>query len=144
MRLEKDLLEVYGHSMLAASNRGFPVERRVERQEMEPWTSPSEEELELWREEIGLKLGPLVPTEHQYKVLKLVWTYHDLGAKDLKDIPPTDLILHCVRLRTGTTPYSHKQRKYARNKEWWLRKIVQEGVDAGMYERTSSGGKPLS
>jgi hypothetical protein len=71
-------------------------------------------------------------------------TYKYLAATEFSDIPATDLIQHQIRLKEGMRPYNSKARRYTHDKEWWLRKIVQDGLDYGMYERTSTGNGCLS
>jgi len=70
--------------------------------------------------------------------------YRDIFVDDLKDIPPIDLIHHRVRLKEGTPVHSTKQRRYAGQKEYWLRRIIQDGIDAGMYEKTFYANGKLS
>lgn len=123
--------------------RTFPTERRVTRRDID--RSLSKEELYEWAEKESLNIGTLVPNEiEKIKVLRLLWTYRDLGAKDLRDIPPTDLVQHRIRLKEGCQVYSSIQRRFANDKEWWLRTIVKEGIDAGMYERTITANGRLS
>ena len=55
-----------------------------------------------------------------------------------------DLITHQVCLKDGTPIYNAKQRRFVNDKEWWMRKIILEGIDAGMYKRTSSANDRMS
>ena len=100
-----------------------------------PNSYPHAEDLEAWANEIGLTLGPLIPSmEARIDVLKLLWQYRHLNSEDLSDLPPTDLVVHRVQLQPGTRPSSKPQRRMAAHKEWWLRKLVQEGLEGGVYE----------
>ena len=58
-----------------------------------------------------------------------------MGAIHLKDIPPTDLITHRIQPREGTKIHNAKYKKLSQDREWWLRRIIEEGMDAGMYEK---------
>lgn len=122
----------------------FPVNRRVIR--LDPDLNVNHSELEFWfTKERFAPLGPLVPDKPaRMQVLRLLWTYREIFAEDLQDIPPTDLIYHRVALKEGTPIHSEKQRRYAGQKQFWLRKIIQEGIDAGMYEKTFHANDRLS
>lgn len=94
-------------------------------------------ELEKCISELGVHLGPLIPNnEERVKVLQLLYQYRHLNSVDLSDLPPTDLIMHRVKLAPGIKPYSVSQRRWPQHLEWWLRKLVQDGIRGGVYERT--------
>ncbi len=79
----------------------------------------------------------------KFDLLKLLWVYQDVEAITLKDIPPTDLITHRIQLKEGTKIHKAKYQKLSQDCEWWLRRIIEEGIDAGMYERTvTANGRP--
>jgi hypothetical protein len=88
-----------------------------------------------------VSIGILVPNERELdRVKRLLYTY-----KELKHIPPTDLYEHRVRLRPGTKPYAVKaQRRWPPEKEFWLKKIIQEGLTFGICERTLIANEELS
>ena len=102
--------------------------------------------LESWAESVGLVLGPLIPNEEaKHKVLSLFYHYRHLNGTDLTDLPCTDLITHRVRITPGTKPASNKvQKRWPAHTEWWLRKIIQEGLDGGIYEHTEAANGRLS
>ena len=102
--------------------------------------------LESWASEVGLILGPLIPTEgDRLKVLTLLYHYRHLNGTDLTDLPCTDLITHRVRISAGTKPASNMfQKRWPAHTEWWLRKIIQEGLDGGIYELTEPANGRLS
>lgn len=102
--------------------------------------------LENWATSVGLMLGPLIATEAQrYKVLCLLYHYRHLNGTDLTDLPCTDLITHRVRIAPGTKPASNTtQKRWPAHTEWWLRKIVQDGIDGGVYELTEPANGRLS
>ena len=102
--------------------------------------------LEEWASAISLTLGPLVTTEAQRrKVLCLLHHYRHLNRTDLTDLPCTDLITHRVRIAPGTKPASNTiQKRWPAHTEWWLRKIIQDGIDGGVYELTEPANGRLS
>lgn len=113
----------------------FPTKRRVTRRVVD--TTQTLEALKAWAESEGITLGKAIPNdEWKLKVLQALWTYRDIGAKELKDIPATDLIVHRVTPREGIKPHQARQKKLSTEKEWWLRQMIQKGIESGMYEKT--------
>lgn len=97
---------------------------------------PLQLKLEVWAKEEGITLGPAIPDEKaKLDLLQLLWTYRDTSAKELSEIPATDLLLHRVTPREGIKPHQAPVKRLSNNKEWWLRTIVQEGIESGIYEK---------
>ncbi len=121
--------------------------RRIARRAYSESDCPPDDELEEWRSQIGLELGPLIPSvTDRRRVLCLLWQYKHLnGAKDLSDLPCTDLIVHRVRLKAGTKVVNNRQQKrWPEHTEWWLRKLVTDGIKGGIYEYTEPANGRLS
>ena len=59
-----------------------------------------------------------------------------MEAIHLKDIPPTDLIIHRIQLCEETRIYNAKYKKLSQNRECWFRRIIEECIDIGIYEKT--------
>ncbi|KAI1001568.1 hypothetical protein K3495_g6633 [Podosphaera aphanis] len=60
-------------------------------------------------------------------------------------MPATDLYTHKIIIKEGTVPYNARgQKRWPRDKEWWLNKMIQDGLDGGMYESTTARGEGLS
>ena len=99
----------------------------------------------MWAKEVDLVMSFLIPTEaNRFRVLRLVHAYRHLNGSDLTDLPPTDMIVHRVRLASGTKPVAHAQRKWPSHTEWWLRKLVQDEIKGGVYELAQSVNGRLS
>lgn len=129
----------------APLKQAFPA-RRVIRGSLPQ--HPSSQELEDWASQLGLEpvLGPLITTaEQRLRVLRLLYQYKHLNREDLRDLPCTDLITHRVRIAPGTKPASAKyQKRWPAHTEWWLRKLVQDGLEGGVYELTEPANGRLS
>ena len=98
---------------------------------------PPFEEMETCIKELKVQIGPLVPSQEAYQtVIQLLYQFRHLNSADLTNLPPTDLIVHRVKLAPGTKPHSVPQRRWPPHMEWWLRKLVQDGIRGGVYERT--------
>ena len=122
----------------------FP-ERRIRRRNPSTEREISNEDLVSWAKEVDLVIGPLIPTEEdKFRVLRLIHAYRHLNGTDLTDLPPTDMIVHRVRLAPGTKPVSHAQRRWRSHTEWWLRKLVQDGIKGGVYELAQPANGRLS
>lgn len=121
----------------------FPARRVIKKP---PTEFLSLEELEKWAEEVELKLGPLIPTkEDKHRVFILLYQYCHLNCVDLTDLPCTDIISHNVELVPGTKPYAVKsQKRWPTHTEWWIQKIIQDGINGGVYEYTQSANGCLS
>lgn len=77
-------------------------------------------------------------------VLCGLWTWNGLDATDLKYVPTTNLIIHRVKLKEGCIPDAAKGgTRLSKYQEEWLKKIVLEWLECGMYERTPVN-EPLS
>lgn len=113
-----------------------------------PQHHPSMDALEAWALRLGLGsvFGPLIPTEaDRLRVLRLLYQYRHLNREDLTDLPCTDLITHRVRIKPDTKPASAKsQKRWPPHTEWWLRKLVQDGLEGGIYELTEPANGRLS
>ena len=104
--------------------------------------------LEEWVRRLGLEkvLGPLIPTEaDRMRVLRLVYQYKHLNGEDLSNLPCTDLITHRVRITAGAKPFAAlSQKRWPAHTEWWMRKLVQDGLLGGVYELTEPANGRLS
>jgi hypothetical protein len=77
--------------------------------------------LEEWATSVELQLGPLITSpEARHKVLSLLYHYRHINGTILTDLPCTDLITQCVRIKTGTKPASNPptQRRWPVHTEW--------------------------
>ena len=125
----------------------FPVSRRIARPSLYQYEGmPAIDELESWALRLGITLGDLIPTQSdRIRVLELLYAYRHLNGSDLTNLPATDLITHRVRMVPGTRPYSARsQRRWPPHLEWWLNKLVQDGMSGGLYERTECSNGRLS
>jgi hypothetical protein len=105
----------------------------------------SAQELQDWADKKEIKPTDRRPGESEkMDVLRLLYTYKDPSATDLRDLPATELIQHRVLPREDTKPHNTKNRQFTHDKEWWIRKIVQEGMECGKYEKTATANGRLS
>lgn len=120
---------------------GYPKTRRPEKREL---SAQAQRIIDDWFNGTGIKLGFLEP--HQAaRVKRLVYTYQDLNSSELNELPPTDLYIHRVRITKGTVPWNKpKQRRWPPGKEFWLKRIITDGLRCGMYERCIEANGKLS
>ncbi|KAI0995670.1 hypothetical protein K3495_g12511, partial [Podosphaera aphanis] len=119
----------------------YPVNRRPT---MRTLSQAPQDEINDWFDDTRAKIGHL-NNEQRNKVTRLLYTYRDLDSVELEELPPTDLYVHRVRLKDGTPPFNRpKQRRWPPGKEFWLRRIINDGLRCGMYERTMEANGKLS
>ncbi|KAI1002426.1 hypothetical protein K3495_g5776 [Podosphaera aphanis] len=80
----------------------FPTNRRpIIRKK----SDDSREIMEEWFANCGARIGTLCPTkEDEFEVIRLLYTYKDLNATDLSEMPATDLYTHKIIIKEGTVP----------------------------------------
>jgi hypothetical protein len=124
----------------------FPTKRRIIRKQLNSELFPELEELETWARNIGIKIGPVANTlEKRLKALQLVYFYRHLNGTGLDLLEPTDLAIHRVNMVPGLKPSSAKtQKRWPPDKEWWMKKLIQEGLDGGVFEKTLIANGKLS
>ncbi|KAI1872008.1 uncharacterized protein JN550_004211 [Neoarthrinium moseri] len=122
----------------------FPTSRRVVRREISTYTSVPRETVDEFWKNAKVNLGPLVPEDLKDEIKRVCFTYKDLFATKLEDIPPTDLYVHRVRMRDDAKPFQSKRKSWTTPQKYWLDKLLQEGIDAGMYESTMAANGKLS
>ncbi|POS82096.1 hypothetical protein EPUL_006187, partial [Erysiphe pulchra] len=117
------------------------VDRRPLKRTM---SNAPQSQIDSWFLKSQIKLGPLKQDQHD-KITRLLYTYKDLNSTELAELPPTDLYIHRVRLKDGIKPWNRaKQRRWPQGKEFWLRRIINDGLKCGMYERTMEANGELS
>ncbi|CAD6500186.1 BgTH12-04289 [Blumeria graminis f. sp. triticale] len=121
----------------------FPTSRRPRSR---PLSKAPKEEIDEWFGKVGVKIGTAVGDDFQRDMVKrLLFTYRDINGVELEQLVPTDLYVHRVRIREGTKPFSKvKQKRWPPGKEFWLQKIVNEGLSCGMFEKTMAANGKLS
>ncbi|PHH85636.1 hypothetical protein CDD83_146 [Cordyceps sp. RAO-2017] len=117
--------------------------RRVWRRELD-YTTPVRQVQE-WFNASGITLGPLVTDDLKEEIMRTFFSYRDLNGATLHDIPPTDLFVHKPRLQEGVKPWNKSpRRRWNEPQRYWLNKLTQDCIDAGMYEYTSVANGSLS
>ncbi|OJD09664.1 hypothetical protein ACJ73_10157 [Blastomyces percursus] len=103
------------------------------------------EELEDWLSTSQVVLGSLLPAYLRLNVIRLLYRYRHLNGGSLDNLPCTDLLVHKASLKPGTRPHSVKsQKRYSPMHEWWMRKLIKEGIEGGIYESTLAANGALS
>ena len=109
---------------------------------------PPDDVLEDWVQQQDLEqvLGPLIPSQtDRLAVLRLLYQYKHLNGEGFENLPCTDLITHRVSITLGTKPFAARfQKRWPPTTEWWMRKLVQDGLLGGVYELTEPANGRLS
>lgn len=128
----QDIPETEG---LKKSERPFPTDRRPYRRSPTPQEEISDKDVEKWFSNCGVYLGPLCPDSLKNEVMRTFHAYRHLNATTIHDVPQTDLYIHRVRIKPGVEPWNRSKRKnWTIPQKYWLDRLVQDGIEAGMYE----------
>lgn len=120
----------------------FPKERRPEKRIL---SEVPQSDIDTWFTKTGVRLGHHLSTDQRNQITRLLFTYQDLNSTNLTYLPPTDLYVHRVRLKSGTLPFNKmKQRRWPPAKEFWLKRIINDGLKHQMYESTIVANGKLS
>lgn len=93
----------------------------------------------------GVVVGSALSSEERTRVLQLLYRYQHLDGRGLDDLPSTDLVVHRIRLADGMKPVASRyQKRWSAPKEWWLQKLVSDGIRGGIYEPTLRTSEHLS
>jgi hypothetical protein len=140
--VESPPVESPPETLIPISVPAYPKERRPAKR---PLSTVPQAQVNDWAAKSGVKLGDGLSTDQRDRVTRLLYTYQDLNSTDLEGLPATDLYLHRVRLKDGTPPFNKpRQRRWPVGKEFWLRRIINEGLKYGLYERTMEANGRLS
>lgn len=110
----------------------FPTTRR-------PWQRPlsnaPQSVVDEWFASSQIEIAPC-DSDILSNTKRLMYTYRDLNAMEIRDIPATDLFVHRARLKPGTKPHREKRiLQQTDRQKFWLQKTIEEGLESGMYER---------
>ncbi|POS81830.1 hypothetical protein EPUL_006096, partial [Erysiphe pulchra] len=121
----------------------FPTLRRPV---FRPLSSESKKVIETWFNTCLATIGDICSDENsRFQVKRLLYTYRDLDAGTDVNLPATDLYVHKIHLKPGTKPWNmQKQKRWPKDQEWWLNKIVTESWKNGMHEPTVTANGELS
>jgi hypothetical protein len=89
-----------------------------------------------WVKTAGLHIGSHIMEDNYWrtKVLRLCWTWRDLGAASLQDIKCTDLVSVVPWFKGKPVPYACKVKKrLTPEAEKFFIETVREGAGAGEY-----------
>ena len=123
----------------------YPVDRRVIRLPAAP-ISQLDEATE-WAAEKKIKLGPLIPEHLRPEVLLTLFAYRELDGTVPGNLPATDLYMHRIRIseEQRMRPWNRsKKKRWTEQQDYWLNKLLQEGLSHGLYEYTMNANGKLS
>lgn len=106
----------------------------MEKQEIK--RAPDYKTLLTWAKKKSVILGDVIPTNKtKYNLLQLLWIYQNVRTIQLKDISPTDFITHQIKPQDESKIHNAKCKKLSHHCKWWLRRIIEEDIDARIYKR---------
>ena len=85
----------------------FPTSRRITKRELN--NSRSYKELKTQIKDEGIILREVIlSNKKKYQLLNLIWIYYNINAKEVKEIPPIDLLIYHIIPQQGVKPYKLK------------------------------------
>ncbi len=107
----------------------FPKQRPTER----PLTNASQEIVDGWIERSDVTIGCFADTpKRMTRERRLLYTWKDVFAENLRETRPTDLIKHTIDLKPGAAPVRGKVPLYTPRERKFVAKIFLELEQAGI------------
>ena len=102
--------------------------------------------LKEWTAFVELVLGSLIFIEtNRHKMLCLFYHYRHFNDIDLTNLSCIDLLIHKIRIKSDTKSANIiTQKRWSVHIEWWLRKIITDGMKNEIYEFIESANGRLS
>jgi len=91
-----------------------------------------------WFEASGVKRGDQLTAQQKEEAKKLLYTWKDLFASGIEEMPVTDLVVHRIPVYPGVAPKRTKDRIYTREEINWMVKKIPEMERAGVIGRSES------
>ncbi|KAG0135426.1 hypothetical protein HOY82DRAFT_456042, partial [Tuber indicum] len=82
-----------------------------------------------------IKLGDRLTTEQRQKVECLLFTWKDLFASSLEEMPTTDILEHRIPIYPHMRPTPAKEKIYTQEECDWLDKNIPAMEEAGIIAR---------
>ena len=97
----------------------------------------SASEIPTWFEAYKISLGEQLTAEKK-EAACLLYTWRDLFANDIKDMPVTNLLVYRIQIYRGTQPRRAKDRLYTKEELDWLEVNIPKLEEAGIIARSES------
>jgi len=123
-------MQAFGHVLQ------YPTERRPADYRRALISSASG--IPTWFKDSGVKLGGQLTAPQKEEAEKLLFTWKDLFASNIEEMPVTDLVVHRIPVYPGMQPRRTKDRIYTREETNWMVKKIPEMEEAGVIGRSES------
>jgi hypothetical protein len=91
-----------------------------------------------WFEVSGIKLGTKLTAEQHEAVVKLLFTWKDLFASQIGEMPVTDLVEHCIPVYPYMQPRRTKDKIFTKEERDWLTINIPLLEKSGVIGRSES------
>lgn len=116
--------------------RNFPVKRRPMKRDL---STVDQAIIDEWVANSGITVGKMAVTEDQVnKARRLLYTWKDCFAFNLRELRATDLIYHTIDLKPGVKPHYSKIPRYNAKERAFAETIFPKMEDAGIIARIAS------
>lgn len=83
-----------------------------------------------------MTIGPGAGAKETEKVKRLLYTYREINASSLGEVPCTELWIHGARVPRDAIPTADNSvRRYTPEIRNWLNHTVHQGLEIGLFER---------
>ncbi|KAK3945502.1 hypothetical protein QBC46DRAFT_93386 [Diplogelasinospora grovesii] len=120
----------------------FEVGRRPQKRKL---SAAPNHQIDTWWEKSHIKVGALCDDRDKLQLVKrLCYTYRDIFALSLEDLPPTDLVEHNINLQASAQPVAVPPRRYSQRHIRHAAKIFPTMQMAGIIYAVSTtwGSRP--
>ena len=91
-----------------------------------------------WFAASKIELGEQLTVEQKEEAACLLYTWKDLFADQIRDMPVTDLLVHRIPVYQGAQPRRAKDRLYTKEERDWLELNIPKLEEAGIIARSES------
>ena len=123
-------IEAYGHILK------FPTKRRPTSYRRPMISSVSG--IPAWFAASRIELGPGLTQVQRQEAERLLYTWKDLFANKVKDMPVTDLLVHRIPVYEGAQPSRAKDKLYTKEERDWMELNIPKLEEAGIIARSES------
>lgn len=123
-------LPSYGDILSFGKMQGFPTRRRPMKREL---SDASEDVIEEWFWTTGITIGEAADSnDRQRRWMRVLYTWKECFARNLKEINATDLVEHAIELMPNAKPYKAKVPLWTKSERDYAKVLFPEMVAAGI------------
>ncbi|RPA90798.1 DNA/RNA polymerase [Choiromyces venosus 120613-1] len=120
--------------MIFGKSEGYPTERRPFHSRHDRDEKTDLRVVEEWYQQAGIKVGSTIIGETLDSIKRLLYTWWDLFASDIEEMPTTDLVYHYIHTWPGSVPVRAREKLYTTEEVKWMETKILAMLKAGIIE----------